>query len=92
MGLVVWSPKMSRRPRSKKEVREIWTDDVMVVPVPVLLAGQHATRSWATGPKWINNSFAASPHVRVGTGPSIDDWRITEVCHFAVKQTTRMMR
>ena len=58
----VWSPKMSRRSRSKKEVREICMGDVMVAPVPVLHAGQHAT-----GPKWINNSFAASPHVRVWT-------------------------
>ena len=32
----VWSPKMSRRSRSKRETHEISMVDVMVVPVPML--------------------------------------------------------
>ena len=83
----VRSPKMSRRSRSKKEVREISMDDVMVVPVPVLHTRQHAT-----GPKWIKNLLAAAPHMRVATGSSIDDWRISEVGHLAAKQNTRVTR
>ena len=59
----------------------------MVVPVPVLHTRQHTT-----GPKWIKNLLAAAPHMRVATGSSIDDWRISEVGHLAAKQNIRVTR